>query len=194
MEVSEADMRLIAAAPDLLDACAGVWCMLADTGDNELRLIADECRAAISKATGAASCLLDAYRAAVRSHVAVAATGLKLDERKSGESQGGETAARRGNYGGSIMSDIVDRARKILTAEDRTPDADWLDLTEAMAAEITRLRERNAEMLAALKAIRAGTISGKVGPGDVVWFDEITTLHDFCDEHIYRAEPPPSQR
>lgn len=50
----EANARLIAAAPALLEACAGVWMMLADTGDNELRLIADECRAAIALANGEA--------------------------------------------------------------------------------------------------------------------------------------------
>lgn len=52
-EQARANAHLIAAAPDLYDACASVWLMLADTGDNELRLIADECRAAIEKATGA---------------------------------------------------------------------------------------------------------------------------------------------
>jgi hypothetical protein len=49
--VAKANARLIAAAPDLLSACASVWLMLSDTGDNELRLIADECRAALTKAT-----------------------------------------------------------------------------------------------------------------------------------------------
>lgn len=47
-----ANAHLIAAAPTLLEACQSVWLMLADTGDNELRLIADECRAAIAKAMG----------------------------------------------------------------------------------------------------------------------------------------------
>lgn len=51
-ENNEANARLIAAAPDLLEACASVWLLLADTGDNKLRLIADECRAAIAKAEG----------------------------------------------------------------------------------------------------------------------------------------------
>lgn len=41
---------LIDAAPDLLQACASVWLMLSATEDNELRLIAEECRAAIAKA------------------------------------------------------------------------------------------------------------------------------------------------
>lgn len=51
-EMADPNARLIAAAPDLMEACASVWLMLAHTDDNELRLIADECRAAIAKAEG----------------------------------------------------------------------------------------------------------------------------------------------
>ena len=47
---SEDDARLIAAAPDLLDACANVWSYHAGSGDPDLRDLADQCRAAIAKA------------------------------------------------------------------------------------------------------------------------------------------------
>lgn len=47
------DKSLIAAAPKLLEACASVWAALADTDDPNLRQVADECRAAIAKATSA---------------------------------------------------------------------------------------------------------------------------------------------
>jgi hypothetical protein len=47
----EANARLIAAAPDLLDACASVWAALADNPDPLMQEIAAECRAAIAKAT-----------------------------------------------------------------------------------------------------------------------------------------------
>jgi hypothetical protein len=47
----EANARLISAAPDLLEACASVWLALADTTDPRLRVVVDECRVAISKAT-----------------------------------------------------------------------------------------------------------------------------------------------
>lgn len=45
-------------------------------------------------------------------------------------------------------------------------------------------------MLAGLIAIRDGTIKGTVGGDDVVWFDQITTLHDFCDQLIAKATEP----
>lgn len=51
-EVGEANARLIAAAPDLFDACAGVWAALADTDDPKLAAIARECDAALTKARG----------------------------------------------------------------------------------------------------------------------------------------------
>jgi hypothetical protein len=50
--VTEANARLLAAAPELFDACAAVWSALADTDEAYLLKVADECRAAIAKATG----------------------------------------------------------------------------------------------------------------------------------------------
>lgn len=47
-----ANARLIAAAPDMAEACADVWMELADSSDPTLRRIADDCRAAYAKATG----------------------------------------------------------------------------------------------------------------------------------------------
>jgi hypothetical protein len=47
----ESNARLIAAAPDLLEACAGVWAALADNPDPLMQALATECRAAIAKAT-----------------------------------------------------------------------------------------------------------------------------------------------
>jgi hypothetical protein len=47
-----ANARLIAAAPELFEACASVWAALADADDPKLQTIAAECRAALSK-TGA---------------------------------------------------------------------------------------------------------------------------------------------
>jgi hypothetical protein len=52
---------------------------------------------------------------------------------------------------------------------------------------IASLYRQKAELMEALTAIRNGTINGKVSGEDVVWFDEITTLHDFCDEQIASA-------
>jgi hypothetical protein len=46
----EANARLVAAAPGLLDACASVWMELCDTDDPRLRKIAEECREAIGDA------------------------------------------------------------------------------------------------------------------------------------------------
>jgi hypothetical protein len=50
-EEARANAALISAAPNLFDACASVWSHLAGTDDPELRKLADECRAAIAKAT-----------------------------------------------------------------------------------------------------------------------------------------------
>ena len=49
---SQANAKLIAAAPDLFEACAGVWAALADTDDPRLAAIAKECDAALTKARG----------------------------------------------------------------------------------------------------------------------------------------------
>lgn len=46
-----ANAHLIAAAPDLLEACASVWAALADNPDPLMQVLAAECRAAIAKAT-----------------------------------------------------------------------------------------------------------------------------------------------
>ena len=49
----------------------------------------------------------------------------------------------------------------------------------------TALDERNY-LVGALKAIQRATLNGDVCP-DVAWFDQIETLHDFCErilEHV----------
>ena len=51
VEEAEANARLIAAAPDLLEACQDLWCAFSDTDDPVLRTIAIKARAAIAKAT-----------------------------------------------------------------------------------------------------------------------------------------------
>lgn len=56
--------------------------------------------------------------------------------------------------------------------------------------ENARLISAAPDLLAGLIAIRDGTISGTVGGDDVVWFDQITTLHDFCDQLIAAATEP----
>lgn len=58
---------------------------------------------------------------------------------------------------------------------------------ENLKAEIKAQRDIIDRLRAALIAIRNGTIKGTVGGEDVVWFDQITTLHDFCDQVIDTA-------
>jgi len=41
----------------------------------------------------------------------------------------------------------------------------------------------------ALKAIKRATLNGDVCD-DVAWFDQIETLHDFCDRILASVEPP----
>jgi hypothetical protein len=48
--------------------------------------------------------------------------------------------------------------------------------TEEALDEIVRLR-------LALEAIKQATIEGRVCD-DVAWFDNITTLHDFCEQAL----------
>ncbi len=43
--------------------------------------------------------------------------------------------------------------------------------------------DRIALMIDALKAIKRATINGDICD-DVAWFDQIETLHDFCDRII----------
>jgi hypothetical protein len=47
-----ANAHLMAATPDLLEACASVWAALAGHDDPAINAVAMECRAAIAKATG----------------------------------------------------------------------------------------------------------------------------------------------
>lgn len=46
--------------------------------------------------------------------------------------------------------------------------------------EIRELRDDRDRLLAGIADIMRATIEGRVCD-DVAWFDEITTLHDFCD-------------
>ena len=50
------------------------------------------------------------------------------------------------------------------------------DCPACMQDEIDRLRK-------ALEAIKKATLEGRVCD-DVAWFDQITTLHDFCDQAL----------
>jgi hypothetical protein len=49
-------------------------------------------------------------------------------------------------------------------------------MDEAQAAEIAWLRS-------AVEEIKRATVEGRVCD-DVAWFDDITTLHDFCDQTL----------
>jgi hypothetical protein len=53
--------------------------------------------------------------------------------------------------------------------------------------EVSRLRFERDVAVAALREIKRATIEGRVCD-DVAWFDEITTLHDFCDEVLSRVK------
>jgi hypothetical protein len=55
-----------------------------------------------------------------------------------------------------------------------------------------KLVREHREMLAALKAIMRATIEGKVCD-DVAWFDQITTLHDFCGQIVDAVQPSATQ-
>lgn len=43
------------------------------------------------------------------------------------------------------------------------------------------------DLVKALEAIKQATIVGRVCD-DVAWFDNVTTLHDFCDEVLTRVK------
>ena len=68
------------------------------------------------------------------------------------------------------MSDLVKRLQNYIPGEND----EWVSIRIAEAAdEIERLRQ-------AIEQIRQATLAGRVCD-DVAWFDEITTLCDFCD-------------
>ena len=69
-------------------------------------------------------------------------------------------------------------------------DGGWLLVNDRAEQAETTL----AEMRWALEAIRDGTTTGKVGGDDVVWFDEITTLYDFCDGILARYQAKPAAK
>jgi hypothetical protein len=61
-----------------------------------------------------------------------------------------------------------------------------LKASVALGALVTK-RERYVDEIdrlrAGMAAIKKATIDGRVC-NDVAWFDEITTLHDFCDQFL----------
>ena len=59
------------------------------------------------------------------------------------------------------------------------------------AAEIASLQGEVVGLRAAIKAIKKATIDGRVCD-DVAWFDQITTLHDFCDQALEASLPAPA--
>jgi hypothetical protein len=51
----------------------------------------------------------------------------------------------------------------------------------ALARRVSQLIPENAKLRAGYEEIMKGTVNGTVGGEDVVWFDQIETLYDFCD-------------
>lgn len=62
--------------------------------------------------------------------------------------------------------------------------------SDADAAYIVKACNAFPDLVKALEAIKQATIDGRVCD-DVAWFDEVTTLHDFCDEVISRVKGAP---
>jgi hypothetical protein len=58
----------------------------------------------------------------------------------------------------------------------------------AAADEIAALKARITELEEALRSIMEAAVEGRVC-SDVAWFDNITTLHDFCDLALSHAGP-----
>ena len=59
-------------------------------------------------------------------------------------------------------------------------------LAKQLARSITanaKLTTRVAYLRAAIKAIQQATLEGRVCD-EVAWFDQITTLHDFCEQTL----------
>lgn len=52
-----------------------------------------------------------------------------------------------------------------------------------------RLKFERDVAVAALREIKRATIEGRVCD-DVAWFDQIETLHDFCDRILDRVSSP----
>jgi len=55
--------------------------------------------------------------------------------------------------------------------------------------ESSRLKFERDVAVAALREIKRATVEGRVCD-DVAWFDEIETLHDFCDRILDRVKSP----
>jgi hypothetical protein len=60
----------------------------------------------------------------------------------------------------------------------------------ANAAYIVKACNAFPDLVKALEAIKQATIDGRVCD-DVAWFDNVTTLHDFCDEVLSRVKGAP---
>ncbi len=79
------------------------------------------------------------------------------------------------------------------SSDDMTKHAnDAWKIAADLAQENDRLRALNAEMREAIAAIKTATIEGRVCD-DVAWFDDITTLHDFCDLVLAKSDPADAQ-
>jgi poly-beta-hydroxyalkanoate depolymerase len=57
-------------------------------------------------------------------------------------------------------------------------------------AETSRLQFERDVAVAAIREIKRATVEGRVCD-DVAWFDQIETLHDFCDRILDRVKGAP---
>lgn len=77
---------------------------------------------------------------------------------------------------------LMTRAQQV---RDEIANIERADSIEKRLAEAV---SHNIELRAGFERIKAGLSRGKIGD-DVVWFDSITTLWDFCDQLLNRRVP-----
>jgi hypothetical protein len=79
------------------------------------------------------------------------------------------------------VSDIVEHLRWLCSA-DAERLSDYERVNQFVKAGIDATNEI-ARLRSAIEAIKQATIEGRISD-DVVWFDTITTLHDYCEQTL----------